>query len=156
LNSYPAGSSKHYPFLPTQQITNQPHQAQNPEQSSSSSSSSSKLLQQSANQDLANHLADIRKSDSFLLLRISAHADFHTTNTTLSRDGLLVLTDIILDPYLLNLLPRTLLPTSIYIILLAALAWPIAGVAWKYLQTVSTDLLDQANPSNSNSKHKSS
>lgn len=38
-----------------------------------------------------------------------------------------VLADLILDPYLLNVLPRTLLPTVGYIVLVAAASWALAA-----------------------------
>lgn len=37
-----------------------------------------------------------------------------------------VLADVILDPFLLNVLPRTLLPTVGYIVFVAAASWVLA------------------------------
>ena len=39
----------------------------------------------------------------------------------------------VLDPFLLNLLPRSLLPTSIYIILIALVAWILSRTIWDQL-----------------------
>lgn len=38
-----------------------------------------------------------------------------------------VLADVILDPFLLNVLPRTLLPTVGYVVLVAAASWVLAA-----------------------------
>lgn len=38
-----------------------------------------------------------------------------------------VLADVILDPFLLNVLPRTLLPTVGYVVLVAAASWVLAS-----------------------------
>lgn len=37
-----------------------------------------------------------------------------------------VLADVILDPFVLNVLPRTLLPTVGYVVLVAAASWVLA------------------------------
>ncbi|KAK1836152.1 hypothetical protein QBC39DRAFT_297050 [Podospora conica] len=60
---------------------------------------------------------------SVLFLEILAAADYFTTNATLMRNPPPVLVDIILDPFLLNILPRSLLPTVGYIIAVAAVAY---------------------------------
>ena len=36
----------------------------------------------------------------------------------------------VLDPFLLNLLPRSLLPTGIYISLIAIVAWLLSRIIW--------------------------
>ncbi|KAI1186729.1 hypothetical protein F5B17DRAFT_352339 [Nemania serpens] len=54
--------------------------------------------------------------DSILLLRITAAADFYTTNQTLMRNVPPTFVDIILDPFILNILPRSLLYPVTYII----------------------------------------
>lgn len=54
-----------------------------------------------------------------MLLRIIATADFYTTNHTLMKDAPPIFVDIILDPFILNVLPRSLLPTVIYIVAVA-------------------------------------
>ncbi|KAI3317492.1 hypothetical protein HD806DRAFT_514752 [Xylariaceae sp. AK1471] len=61
--------------------------------------------------------------DSVLFLRILAAADFYTTNHTLMKDVPPVFVDIILDPFILNVLPRSLLPTVAYIIVVAIVSW---------------------------------
>lgn len=61
-----------------------------------------------------------------LFLRVSAAADYFTTNQTLMLHPELVLVDLILDPFVLNVLPRTLVPTVGYIIFVAAMSWVLA------------------------------
>jgi hypothetical protein len=63
---------------------------------------------------------------SVLLLRVLAAADYYTTNKTLMNDVPPVFVDIILDPFLLNVLPRSLLPTVGYIVVVAVLSWFLA------------------------------
>lgn len=70
--------------------------------------------------DNADHLSSV------LFLRISAAADYFTVNETLMRHPEPVLVDIILDPFLANLLPRTLLPTVGYVVVVAAVAGVLA------------------------------
>lgn len=63
---------------------------------------------------------------SVLLLRVDAAAAYFTTDRELMLRPQPVLADLILDPYLLNVLPRTLLPTVWYIVLVAAASWALA------------------------------
>ncbi|KAK0747693.1 hypothetical protein B0T21DRAFT_379686 [Apiosordaria backusii] len=80
---------------------------------------------------------------SYLLLRILAAADFYTTNKTLMSHPPPVIADIILDPFLFNILPRSLAPTVGYIIAVAISSWFLAGGisrAFKGLITNSHDI----------------
>lgn len=43
----------------------------------------------------------------------------------------------VLDPFLLNILPRSLLPTGFYLIVLAVLAWYLSGYIWQGLYQIS-------------------
>jgi hypothetical protein len=52
-------------------------------------------------------------------LHIQAAADYYTMNQTLMKNPPLVLVDIILDPFILNVVPRSLIPTAAYIVILA-------------------------------------
>lgn len=63
---------------------------------------------------------------SVLFLRISAAAEYFTTNATLMSDAAPVYADVILDPYLLNVLPRSLVPTVCYVLVVAAASWLVA------------------------------
>ncbi|KAL7624239.1 hypothetical protein AAE478_005798 [Parahypoxylon ruwenzoriense] len=60
---------------------------------------------------------------SMLFLQILAAADYYTTNKALMRGVPPVYVDIILDPFLFNILPRSLLPTVCYITLVAVASW---------------------------------
>ncbi|KAK4504941.1 hypothetical protein PRZ48_002904 [Zasmidium cellare] len=62
-----------------------------------------------------------------LFLHVQAAADYFTTNKTLMQHPELVDVDIILDPYLANVLPVSLLPTAAYIIVLAVVGWFVSG-----------------------------
>ncbi|KAI0181230.1 hypothetical protein GGR52DRAFT_24635 [Hypoxylon sp. FL1284] len=63
---------------------------------------------------------------SVLFLQILAAADYYTMNKTLMRDVPPVYVDIILDPFVFNVLPRSLLPTVGYIVVLAIASWFIS------------------------------
>ncbi|KUJ08624.1 uncharacterized protein LY89DRAFT_711636 [Mollisia scopiformis] len=65
-------------------------------------------------------------ASSTLLLQIFAAADYYTMNKTLMNDVPPVFVDIILDPYIYNVFPRSLLPTAVYIIILAIGGWHLA------------------------------
>lgn len=66
-------------------------------------------------------------------------ADFFTTNATLMQYPPSVDVDIILDPYLANIFPQSLLPTALYIVALAIVAFFVSGLLWRALsQPAST------------------
>ncbi|KAI0598729.1 hypothetical protein F4775DRAFT_170424 [Biscogniauxia sp. FL1348] len=60
---------------------------------------------------------------SLLFLQILAAADYYTMNSTLMQHVPPVHVDIILDPFIFNLLPRSLVPTVAYIIAVALVSW---------------------------------
>lgn len=66
------------------------------------------------------------RESSVLFLRILAAADYYTTNKTLMRNVPPVYVDIILDPFILNILPQSLVPTVGYIIVVAIISWFVA------------------------------
>jgi hypothetical protein len=90
---------------------------------------------------------------SVLFLRVNSAANFYTTDNSLMQDPPPVYADIstlsisvphlhhvtnldtVLDPYLLNIFPQSLLPTAAYIIVLAVASWFLSGFAWSKLQT---------------------
>jgi hypothetical protein len=86
---------------------------------------------------------------SLLLLRILAKADYYTMNKTLMKNVPDVYVDIILDPYLGNVFPKSLVPTAIYIVVLAVGAWFLGK--W-----VSAWLLDVQRQDNIDKKKKES
>ncbi|KAJ5819892.1 hypothetical protein N7474_005483 [Penicillium riverlandense] len=61
-------------------------------------------------------------TDSVLFLRVQAAADYFTTDEALMRDVPPVGVDLILDPFLLNVFPRSLVPTAGWIVVVAVLA----------------------------------
>lgn len=69
-----------------------------------------------------------------LFLRVRAAADFFTTNKELMSSPPLVDIDLILDPYVFNVFPRSLGPTAVYIVVLACGAWLVSGVVWNFLR----------------------
>ena len=73
--------------------------------------------------------ASVTKS-STLFLQIYAAAEYYTMNKTLMAHVPPVLVDVILDSYLLNIFPRSLVPTAGYIAFLAVIAWFVSGFFW--------------------------
>lgn len=45
--------------------------------------------------------------------------------------------DVILDPYLANVLPRSLAPTVAFIILVGICGWFLSGMIWQKLQAAA-------------------
>lgn len=45
-----------------------------------------------------------------------------------------VRTDLILDRYLANIFPASLLPTAVYLVILAIIAFYVSGWIWNYLR----------------------
>ncbi|KAK6502976.1 hypothetical protein TWF481_008012 [Arthrobotrys musiformis] len=60
---------------------------------------------------------------SDLYLKISAIASYYTINATLMENPEPVLVDIILDEFLLGVLPRSLLNVGLFIVVVAGVAW---------------------------------
>lgn len=69
---------------------------------------------------------------SVLFLQILAAADYFTANKTLMSQVPPVFVDIILDPYVYNVLPRSLIPTIGYIVVVAIVSFFLARqiVSW--------------------------
>ncbi|KAI1408123.1 hypothetical protein F5Y13DRAFT_113254 [Hypoxylon sp. FL1857] len=72
------------------------------------------------------HAPNPERETSVLFLQILAAADYYTMNKTLMRNVPPVHVDIILDPFVLGVLPRSLLPTVGYIVAVAVASWFIA------------------------------
>lgn len=73
------------------------------------------------------------KETSLLILQIQAAADYFSLNTTLMEHVPPVHVDLILDPYVFNVLPQSLGPTAIYIAIVATLAWFLSSWAYRRL-----------------------
>jgi len=69
---------------------------------------------------------------SALFLEILAVADYFTTNVTLMQHPQPVDVDIILDPFLFNVLPRSLLPTAGVVIVVAIVSFLVSQ--WVVIQ----------------------
>ncbi|KAL7936027.1 hypothetical protein V8C35DRAFT_278259 [Trichoderma chlorosporum] len=62
-------------------------------------------------------------TNSALLLRVLAAADYFSHHPSLMKDPPPVLVDLILDPYLYNVLPQSLLPTVCYLVVVGVVSW---------------------------------
>ncbi|KAF1926590.1 uncharacterized protein M421DRAFT_211157 [Didymella exigua CBS 183.55] len=80
-----------------------------------------------------------RGEQSLLFLRVQAAASYYSTNRTLMDYPPPVDVDIILDPFLLNILPRSLAPVGIYITGVAIAAWFVSGYIYRWLLSVVED-----------------
>lgn len=82
---------------------------------------------------------------SGLLLHIQAAADYYTDDQALMKNPPPVLVDLILDPYLYNVVPRSLVPTVGYLIVVGIVTWFVA-------QWIASTLRTIASPAESQSK----
>ncbi|KAF2755700.1 hypothetical protein EJ05DRAFT_503156 [Pseudovirgaria hyperparasitica] len=83
------------------------------------------------------------RATSKLFLRVSAAADFYTTNATLMHNPPDVVVDIILDPFALNLIPESLLPVGLYIVVVFIAAWFVSGVIYQWLYAIAKTELEK-------------
>lgn len=74
---------------------------------------------------------------SLLLLSISVAADYYTTDVALMSNPSPVLVDIILDPFIFNVFPRSLVPTAGYITIVAIGSFFVARFMSRYLAMVA-------------------
>jgi len=81
--------------------------------------------------------------ESVLFLHVRAAADFFTTNKTLMLEPPPVEVNLILDPYLFNVFPKSLGPTAIYLGVLAVGACLTSGYIWNYLRPVALPKLHE-------------
>ncbi|KAI1973216.1 hypothetical protein LOZ53_001074 [Ophidiomyces ophidiicola] len=71
----------------------------------------------------AQSASQVASDKSSLLLAVDVSADYFTLNQALMDHVPPVVADIILDPYVFNVFPKSLIPTGIYILLTSAIAW---------------------------------
>ncbi|KAF3479424.1 uncharacterized protein GIQ15_06400 [Arthroderma uncinatum] len=83
-----------------------------------------------------------------LFLVIDTAADYFTANQSLMANAPPVLVDIILDPYIFNILPTSLVPTLGYIAASAILAWFLSQYIWLQF-SAAADVLDSNRSSGS-------
>ncbi|EMD59185.1 hypothetical protein COCSADRAFT_164769 [Bipolaris sorokiniana ND90Pr] len=84
--------------------------------------------------------ADFNAHESALLLRLHAAASYYSTNRTLMLHPHPVDVDIILDPFLLNVFPQSLVPVAIYITLVAVFAYLLSGYIYRWLLSIAAEL----------------
>ncbi|PGH23140.1 hypothetical protein AJ80_02771 [Polytolypa hystricis UAMH7299] len=73
---------------------------------------------------------------SALFLQISAAAEYFTPNATLMAHVPPVHADVILDPFLLNVFPRSLVPIAGYVACVAVVGWVVSWAVWEVLAGV--------------------
>jgi hypothetical protein len=81
------------------------------------------------------------KPTTFLFLQIHAAADYFSLNEDLMKNVPPVHADIILDPYLLNIFPQSLVPTAVYIVIIVIIGWFLSG--WTYSNLIRPLLNDE-------------
>ncbi|ELR02733.1 hypothetical protein VC83_00830 [Pseudogymnoascus destructans] len=75
--------------------------------------------------------------ESLLLLSISTAADYYTTDVHLMKNPSPVFVDIILDPFILDVFPRSLVPTAGYITIVAIGSFFVARFMSRFLAGVA-------------------
>ena len=84
-----------------------------------------------SNTQLPHHTS--KAQESVVVLLVHAAADFFTTDNARMQSPPPVHADIILDPYLANVFPKSLVPTGVYIACLAVGSFFVSGYIWKRL-----------------------
>ncbi|KAK6361700.1 hypothetical protein TWF730_005414 [Orbilia blumenaviensis] len=74
---------------------------------------------------------------SDLYLRISAIASYYTTNSTLMSTPEPVVVDIILDEFLLGVLPSSLFNVGLFIVIMTGLAWYVGLQVIRWLDRIT-------------------
>ncbi|KAI8278660.1 hypothetical protein K4K59_009136 [Colletotrichum sp. SAR11_240] len=97
---------------------------------------SSRIANREADNSSASYSTPMEQETSLFFLRVLAAADYYTHNATLMANVEHVRADLILDPFLLNVLPRSLLPTVFYINGVAIMAWFLSRVILIWIQPV--------------------
>lgn len=88
-------------------------------------------------------LALTSHAKSVLFLRIWAAADYYTTNETFMENVPPVMVDVILDPFLWNVFPRSLVPTAVYTVVIVVIAYFVGGYLAKVLSDVVTTAVNK-------------
>jgi hypothetical protein len=94
------------------------------------------LVRQLKERRFKSTLSTETQHPSLLLLRISAAADYFTLNKTLMEQVPPVFVDTILDHYVLNVFPKSLIPTAGYIAVLAVGGWFLSNFLWRTLNRI--------------------
>ncbi|KAH7411686.1 hypothetical protein DE146DRAFT_641112 [Phaeosphaeria sp. MPI-PUGE-AT-0046c] len=85
-----------------------------------------------------SHAVQPAVAQSLLFLRVQAAASYYSANRTLMEYPEPVDVDIILDPFLLNILPQSLGPVAVYITAVAIGAWILSGYFYRWLTSTVT------------------
>ncbi|KAF2688669.1 hypothetical protein K458DRAFT_293025 [Lentithecium fluviatile CBS 122367] len=96
--------------------------------------------------DELGHSGEEAPPQSILFLRVQAAASYYSSNRTLMEHPLPVDVDIILDPFILNILPHSLGPTAIYISIVSGAAWFLSGYVYCWLLSVANEHPSKAHP----------
>lgn len=93
-------------------------------------------------------LVPLEPPTSFLLLRIIAAADYVAANRSLMLPDRVppVLVDLILDPFLFNVLPRSLAPTVAVVLVVAALSAALSRRIVRRLRSVAASGASRPHP----------
>jgi hypothetical protein len=101
-----------------------------------------------------HELADPTAAQSLLFLRIQAAASYYSTNRTLMVhpepvdvdislssffQTIQILTQSVLDPFLLNVFPQSLAPFAIYFTVVAIGAWFLSGYIYRWLLSIAAE-----------------
>ncbi|OJD15663.1 hypothetical protein AJ78_04081 [Emergomyces pasteurianus Ep9510] len=135
ISSLTTFATSHLPTLLDQlhhdhEQTHYPHNADY-ERKSNSVFATPPKLGRSAERDAAN-----QASTSALFLQVHAAAEYFTLDKGLMENVPPVYADIILDPYVFNVFPKSLLPTAVYILILAGVAWVMSWFVWTGIEGV--------------------
>lgn len=85
------------------------------------------------------HISAVSMKDvhqSLLFLRISAAADYYSLNSSLMEQVPPVFADVILDKYVFNVFPKSLVLTAVYIVMLAIGSWFLSTFLWQALNKI--------------------
>ena len=96
-----------------------------------------------------------QESESVLFLRILAAADYYTLNKELMENVPPVVVDLILDPFLGNVFPRSLVPTACWGVVIGIVAVVLAKwVVGEIGKVVMEGVRDDANTANTEKKRR--
>lgn len=105
--------------------------------------STARIQDASADQKAQQQTKHAERDASVMFLQITAAADYYTTDAKLMENVPPVYVDVVLDPYIFNLLPRSMVPTIIYVIVISTIAWLVAQQVVVWLRAVATSEADK-------------
>ncbi|KIV98656.1 hypothetical protein, variant [Verruconis gallopava] len=86
--------------------------------------------------EICSNIFSAIENEPVLFLRLRSTSDFVAAERTLMQHPLDVGADIILDSYLLDILPQSLIPTVALTFVIAIYAWFLSGMTWRTLQDI--------------------